>query len=180
MKDPKEIRAEIDALQPVSLWGVRKELRDLSNKLFADEHIAGLVRVFSRSTICLLVATDKRLIIMDNFTFYGTDHKDISYMQISGVDYNTRLIFGKIIIEDQTGRNYYDYALKNDLRRFVNILLEKVNAYRDKFVNREGTPATLEPASGIADEIDKLWRLVKEGALTQAEYEQRKARLLEQ
>ncbi|MBQ6154817.1 PH domain-containing protein [bacterium] len=176
MKDPKEVRAEIDAIKPVSLWGCRKEIRDLSTKLFADEHIAGLVRVFSQSTICLLVATDKRLIIMDNFTFYGTDHKDISYMQISGVDYNTRLFFGKIIIEDQTGRNYYDYALNRDLRKFVNVLLEKVNAYRDKFLDRR---VHVESDDEVADEIDKLWTLVEKGALTQAEYEKRKAKLLD-
>ena len=129
MKDPKEIKSEIAALGRVSLWGVHKEIRELHYKLLEDEHIAGLCRAFSQSTIVLLVATDRRLIIMDNFTFYGTDHKDISYMQISGVDYNTRLFFGKIIIEDQTGRNFFDYALKRDLRLFVNILLEKVNAF---------------------------------------------------
>jgi len=177
MKDPAEISAEIKALGRVSLWGVRKEIRSLQMKMFADEHIRGLCRAFSPATIVLLVATDRRLIIMDDFTFYGTDHKDISYMQISGVDYNTRLIFGKIIVEDQSGKNYYDYALKGDLRRFVNILLENVNAYRDRFVNGG---AGMHPGPGcIADELAKLWQLVQDGALTQAEYDARKKQLLD-
>jgi len=174
MKDPKEIDKEIKALRPVSLWGVRKEIRSLKHKMFEDEHIKGLCRAFSQSTIVLLVATDRRLIIMDNFTFYGTDHKDISYMQISGVDYNTRLFFGKIVVEDQSGKNYYDYALNRDLRRFVNILLENVNAYRDRFL--AGPRAKHR---NVAEEIDKLWQLVEKGALTQEEFDARKKTLLE-
>jgi len=174
MKDPKEIDKEIKALKPVSLWGVRKELRDLRHKMFEDEHIRGLCRAFSQATIVLLVATDRRLIIMDDFTFYGTDHKDISYMQISGVDYNTRLFFGKIVVEDQSGKNFYDYALNRDLRRFVNILLENVNAYRDRFVNG-GHKARVN----VADEIERLWKLVEKGALEKEEFAARKKKLLE-
>ena len=173
MKDPQEIKNEIAAVRPVSLWGVRKELRDLRHKMFPDEKIVGLCRAFSKSTIVLLVATDQRLIIMDNFTFYGTDHKDISYMQISGVDYNTRMFFGKIIIEDQTGRNYYDYALNRDLRKFVNILLAKVNAFRDKMVGNGRKNAN------VADELAKLWKLVEAGAVSKEEFEKRKAKLLD-
>ena len=173
MKDPQEIKQEIAALGKVSLWGVRKELRDLRHKMFPDEKIVGLCRAFSKSTIVLLVATDQRLIIMDNFTFYGTDHKDISYMQISGVDYNTRLFFGKIVVEDQTGRNYYDYALNRDLRRFVNTLLAKVNAFRDKMVGSG------KKNHNVADEINKLWKLVQAGALSQQEFEARKKKLLD-
>lgn len=175
MKDPREIEAEIKALGKVSLWGVHKEIRDLRTKMFEDEHIAGLCRAFSQSTIVLLVATDRRLIIMDNFTFYGTDHKDISYMQISGVDYNTRLFFGKIVVEDQSGKNYFDYALNRDLRRFVNVLLDNVNAYRDRFVNG-GQHAG--PHLSVAEELEKMWGLVQEGALTQEEYAVRKEKLL--
>ena len=177
MKDKKEIDAEIRALpHKVSLWGVRKEIKSLQYKMFKDEHIKGLCRAFSQSTIVLLVATDKRLIIMDDFTFYGTDHNDISYMQISGVDYNTRLFFGKIIIEDQTGRNFYDYALNGDLRRFVNILLECVNAYRDRFLaGPQGKP---HDSAFVAEELASLWQLVKDGALTQEEYDERKKLLL--
>ncbi len=177
MKSVQEIKSEIKALGRVSLWGVGKELKELHYKLLEDEHIAGLCRAFSQSTIVLLVATDRRLIIMDSFTFYGTDHKDISYMQISGVDYNTRLFFGKIIIEDQTGRNFFDYALTRDLRRFVNILLERVNAYRDRMVVN-APPAKMEGAM-VADEIEKLWDLKEKGVLTQGEFEQRKRKLLE-
>ena len=173
MKDPQEIKNEIAAVGPVSLWGVRKELRDLRHKMFPDEKIVGLCRAFSKSTIVLLVATDQRLIIMDNFTFYGTDHKDISYMQISGVDYNTRMFFWKIIIEDQTGRNYSDYALNRDLRKFVNILLAKVNAFRDKMVGNGRKNAN------VADELAKLWKLVEAGAVSKEEFEKRKAKLLD-
>ena len=176
MKDRKEIDAEIKALGKVHLGGVRKEIKSLQYKMFKDEHIKGLCRAFSQSTIVLLVATDKRLIIMDDFAFYGTDHKDISYMQISGVDYNTRLFFGKIIVEDQTGRNFFDYALNKDLRRFVNILLECVNAYRDRFLaGPQGKP---KDGSFIADELAGLWKLVQDGALTKEEYEARKQKLL--
>lgn len=174
MRDKNEVKEEIASLGKISLWGVKKELKTLYKMLDEDERIMGLVRVFSSATVVLLVATDKRLLILDNHTFYGTDHKEISYLQTTSVDYNTRLFFGKIIIDDQGVKNTFDWAYKNDLRKFVKVLGLKLSEYRERMVERR----TGGRKESVADEIEKLWNLVEKGALTKQEYERKKHKLL--
>ena len=45
MKDPAIIAQEINAYGRMGLWGCKKELKALADKLGSDEHIIALVRV---------------------------------------------------------------------------------------------------------------------------------------
>ncbi len=173
MRNASEVKKEIKDLGKISLWGVGKELKELPSLIDTDEKIVGLLRVFSSATIVLLCATNKRLLILDRHTFYGRDHKEVSYLQISCVDYNTRLFFGKITIDEQSEKNVFDWAYKSNLRKFVNVLGDKISEYREKSISHDTNHG------GIAAEIEKMWILVQKGALTQEEFEARKKRLLE-
>ena len=62
MKDPAIIAQEINAYGKVGLWGCKKELRALADKLGSDEHIIALVRVFTGFTIGLLIFRQTALV----------------------------------------------------------------------------------------------------------------------
>jgi hypothetical protein len=181
MKDFAAIQKELHNYGHVSLWGCKKEIRNLQYKLDADEKIIAVVRVFTSVTIALLVATSRRLILMDNHVVYGTDHKDFAYLQISALDYNTRLFFGKISIEDQAGhKNVFDYALIKDLRRFVNTVSLKLAQIREHIGGGQHhpTPSPHEVKKSAATELERLWALFEKGALTREEFEAKKKHLL--
>jgi hypothetical protein len=185
MKNAEHIKKEIAEYGQVSLWGCKKEIRTLAYKLDESEKIIALLRVFTSATIGLLVATSRRLILMDNHMVYGTDHKDFSYLQISAVDYNTRMFFGKITIEDQAGhQNDFDYALIKDLRRFVNVVALKIAHVRETVVAGHAShPTHPQPhpeaaKKSTAAELERLWALVEKGALTREEFNDKKKQLL--
>jgi hypothetical protein len=178
MKDLALIHEEIVRYGKVSLWGVGKEIRNLANKMDEGERILGVLRVLTSATLALLVATDKRLILMDNHMVYGTDHKDYAYLQISAVDYNTRLFFGQISVEDQAGHTEtFNYALNKDLRKFVNVVSLKVAQVHSKATGG-GEHQSQGGGMSVADEIEKLWSLVQRGILTREEFERKKSELL--
>ncbi len=168
-----EIKKQIEALGKVSLWGVRKEVRDLANKIDEGEVIIGLLRAFTREgTIVLLVATEKRLFILDRRAFYGHDNREISYLQIANVRYETGIFFGDIFIDDQGEDHHFGWAYKSDLRRFCNVLGDQVSEYREKSVEADTKYLS------TADELKKLWDLKEKGVITQEEFRAQKRALL--
>lgn len=177
MKDPELVRKEIAAYGRVDLWGCKKELRALPEKLGSDENIIALVRVFTGSTIGLLVATNQRLILMDHFWFFGTDPKIYTYALIAAVDYRTGIFFGGLAIEDKAGnRDDYSWIWIKDLCRFVQITSKRIAQLHEKQNFTNQPPCSRVNSS--AEEIERLWELVEKGALTHEEFEQKKRELL--
>lgn len=167
--EKSKIKTQIANLGKVSLWGVHKEVRDLPNKVDEDETLIGLLRAFTQEgTIVLLAATEKRLFILDRRAFYGRDNKEISYLQIANVRYETGLFFGDIIIDDQGEDHRFGFAYKSDLRKFCDVVGDQVSEYREKSVE-----ANTQYLS-TADELKKLWDLKESGAITAEEYKQQK------
>ncbi len=167
------IKEQITKLGKVSLWGVKKELRDLPTKIDEDEEVLGLLRAFTKElTIVLLVATQKRFFILDRRAFYGGANKEISYLTIANVRHQMGLFFGEIIIDDQGEDHRFIYAYKSDLRKFVDILGDKVSEYREKSVEANNQYLS------TADELKKLWDLKEKGAITEEEFREQKRRLM--
>ncbi|MDO5561659.1 MAG: PH domain-containing protein [bacterium] len=168
----KLIDEQVAKLGYVSLWGVHKERRMLPKIIDEDEEVIGLLRVFTSATIVLLVATQKRLFILDRRAFYGSDNKEISYLQIANVRFETGLFFGQLIIDDQGEDHCFGWAYKRELRRFCNILGDQVSEFREKSVQAD------EQYLSTADELKKLWDLKEAGAITVDEFKAQKKRLL--
>ena len=167
------IEEQVARLGKVSLWGVRKELRDLPKKIDEDEEILGLLRGFTKElTIVLLVATKKRLFILDRRFFYGSASKEISYLTIANVRNQTGLFFGDLIIDDQGEDHRFIYAYKKDLRKFADVLGDKVEEYREKSVEAN------DQYLSTADELKKLWDLKEKGVITEEEFKTQKRRLM--
>lgn len=179
MKDPAIIAQEINAYGRVGLWGCKKELKALADKLGSDEHIIALVRVFTGSTIGLLVATDQRLILMDHFWFWGTDPKIYTYALVAAVDYRTGIFFGGLAIEDKAGnRDDYTWIWIKDLCRFVQVTSQKIAQLHNK-QNMDDFSCGNSCVSA-ASEIDRLWQLVEKGALSREEFDAKKKQILSQ
>lgn len=168
----KRIDEQLAKLGHVSLWGVHKEKRMLPKIIDEDEEIVGLLRVFTNATIVLLVATQKRLFILDRRAFYGSDNREISYLQIANVRFETGLFFGELIIDDQGEDHSFGWAYKGELRRFCNVLGDQVSEFREKSVEAD------EQYLSTADELKKLWDLKEAGAITAEEFKVQKKRLL--
>lgn len=169
----ENIKEQLAKLGKISLWGVRKEMRDLPKKIDEDEQILGLLRAFTKElTSVLLVATQKRVFILDRRVFYGSENKEISYLTIANVRYDTGLFFGDLIIDDQGEDHRFRYAYKSDLRKFADILGDKVSEYREKSVEANNQYLS------TADELKKLWDLKEKGAITEEEFRDQKRRLM--
>lgn len=167
------IKEQIARLGKVSLWGVRKEVQDLYKKIDENEEIVGLLRAFTLElTSVLLVATEKRLFILDRRVFYGSSNKEISYLTIANVRNQTGLFFGDLIIDDQGEDHRFIYAYKSDLRKFADVLGDKVGEYREKSVEANNQYLS------TADELKKLWDLKEKGVITEEEFRDQKRRLI--
>lgn len=173
----KIIKQQLAQLPRAHLLGVGKELRELPNLLDEGEVIIGLIRMFTDlPTTVLLCATDKRLFIIDRHPI-GRSNKELSYLQIANVRYDTALILGSLDIDDQGEDHHFVWGLKKEVAQFANLLGDKINEYRQKMVNRN---QAANNALNVAAEIDQLWQLKEKGAITQDEFVAQKNKLLDQ
>ncbi len=132
-----------------------------------------MVRGFTpEGTIVLVVATDKRLFILDRRAFYGAANKEISYMQVANVRYEMGLFFGRLIIDDQGEDHRFGWIYKRELRNFTNLVGDKVSEYREKSVKADSKYLS------VADELDKLWALKEKGVISQSEFIAQKKALM--
>ena len=129
----------------------------------------------------ILTATSRRVIFLDRRTSQSDGVFELSYETIQDVSYDIGTVMSEIRIVDQRkgGLCLADIGIKESVRPFVDCLRAHVHADAGRYVR-----ATLEElketiiANSVADEIEKLARLVERNILTREEFDARKSRLL--
>jgi Bacterial PH domain len=70
-RSSEEINAEIKALPVMGDWLTRKEIDELPNILYKDEHIKAMTSGFNDGNTWLITCTTRRIIMMDKGMIYG-------------------------------------------------------------------------------------------------------------
>ncbi|HEY9369739.1 PH domain-containing protein [Streptomyces sp.] len=166
-----DVQAAADRMD--SKFGARREIRRLAGHLWDDETVHHLAGGFYGGGLGLVALTSRRLLfIREGWTGRATE--DFPLDKLSSVQWNSGLVQGTLAVFASGNKAEIKQIAKVDGARIA-----------DAIRNRQAMPATQATAPqspqqglGLVDELTRLWGLVQQGALTHAEFEAAKARLL--
>ena len=119
------------------------------------------------------VATDKRVIFLDKGVFGSTDVSEMPYRSIEGLTHSTGMMFGGVQVTGlgMAGWRIEDVKPKESARPFADTVRGLIEAYhaRAKQISTGNTDA---------DELKKWAALLKDGTITQDEFDLKKKQLL--
>lgn len=98
-------------------WG-KAELRELTKILVENEVIKHCVKGRYEGGYAVLVATDRRLLLIDKKPFFLT-LEDVRYDMISEIDYNHRLLEATIRVRTASKTLIFNSARNNSLRELT-------------------------------------------------------------
>ncbi len=107
-------------------WFVNKELRALPNILVEGEEIGFLTSGYDgRRNTTLVVATNKRLMVLDSGLIYGSDDRIFPYNKINSIRGERGLFYGKLRIST-AGVSGDDVVItwvhKSDIAKMISIV----------------------------------------------------------
>lgn len=105
------------------------EVRELAQVLTSDEQIIGAVNGRYEGGFGMLVATDRRLLLIDKKMMF-LNLEDIRYDMISQVVFSARLIDATIVVHTLNTLLRFTTLRQNSLRRLTSFMQEKVMEQR--------------------------------------------------
>ncbi|MDP9475631.1 MAG: PH domain-containing protein [Actinomycetota bacterium] len=175
----EEVKAQIQQLDNFSKVASFREIRELPNILWEDEVIEKMIQgtYGSRSSIGVLVATNKRLCFVDKGLVYGVRVEDFAYDQITSMEYKTGLLLGRIIVYSAGNRAEIVNCEKAQVQAFTEYVRARTSG---RTVHASAPQQSALPDSD--DPISRLERLAglkERGILTDAEFQAEKRKILE-
>ena len=124
------------------------------------------------------VATSSRVIFLDKGVLGSKEVSEMPYRSIEGITHSTGMFFGGVQITGlgTAGWRIEDVMPKKSAKAFADCVRFQVEAYHAKVAPQATQKPDVDPS--VADELGKLAKLVKEGFLTQDEFDAKKKQLL--
>jgi hypothetical protein len=179
MSKEQAIEDALSRIDGVSRFLGRREVKELPNILWEDELPERIAQGLYKNGSGILVATNKRLIFVDKGLLWGLRVEDFPLDKISSIEYQTGIMFGRIIIYASGNKADIEQVDKKSVRDFA----EYVRARITKATAHASLPASLtaqqsEPEDAIA-RLERLARLREVGTITPEEFEQMKRKLID-
>ena len=123
------------------------------------------------------VATDRRVVFVDKGVFGSTEVSEISYKRIEGITHSTGMMFGgvQILGIGRVGWRIDTVKPKESAKLFADAVRGLVKAHEVTQVSIEGQQANTSTA---ADELGEWGKHLKDGIVTQDEFDIKKRQLL--
>jgi hypothetical protein len=150
----------------------KKELNHLPKILADGEQVLAFTSGLMDNHTWLITLTDRRIIFLDKGMFFGLKQITIDLDKVNAVTGETGFLLGKIKIEDGAKERLIDNVWKKTVIQFTNKARDAISAYK----HHGSMPIDHD------DHISKLERLAilkEKGILTQKEFEQQKAKILD-
>lgn len=129
-------------------WG-RAEMRELSQTLIPGEKIVGAVNGRYEGGFAMLVATDRRLLLVDRKMMF-LNIEDIRYDMIAQVEYCARLIDASTVIHTINNVLRFTSIRQNMLRTLTSFIQERIMEIRNMIEQRgeELPPSAMRNIAG--------------------------------
>lgn len=155
--------------------GVGKELNHLHEVINDGENILGHTRGFYDGDTWLICITDRRVLFIDKGMISGMKSTEIPLDSVGSVNYETKMMGGNITINSSGTERKIGKMRKQDVKDISNLISEAA-AKMKKGLHSGGSAA---PQESKMDELKKLAELKDSGVLTEDEFNEQKAKLLE-
>lgn len=163
-------------LDSATLFSGRREINELHNILSKNESVLGLVKGSYQQRTGILAATESRVIFVDK-GLIGLKVEEFNYKRINSIQYETGMLFGKIIIHGSGNSALIDNVDKGRIKYFVDFVREKIEVVTNQSHTSPQTVIVNQQVD-IADQLSKLATLRDQGILTDEEFQAQKKKLL--
>lgn len=176
----EQVKAQISALEHKYVFYTKKEIKYLPQILVEGEKILAITSGFSDGRTVLAVCTNRRVLFLDKGMFFGLRQWQMALDRIQSIDGDYALLFGRIRFWDGAAPMVMTMVLASTIDPFIKSTRQAIDDFR-KLSFQELTQSHHSAPAGahdIAGQIERLAKLVDSGHLTQAEFQQQKAKLL--
>lgn len=153
----------------------RKEVNELPNIIQENEIIKSLIQGTYNNGSGILVLTDKRMIFVDKGVL-SLKTEDFPLSKITSIQFESGLLLAKIKIHTSSNVAEIANVEKDAGKLFVDFARNQIEEHESKGSNSQ--PIQQQP--DILGQIEKLAELKDKGILTEAEFNEKKTKLLEQ
>jgi hypothetical protein len=179
MRDKEEVRQELIkagvGCMIFEVFWLRK-ISLFAENLRPSEHILGGVWCFFRKNWGRLIATETRIVFLEQKGVFGSVVESFNYNRINALEMSKGLIFAKMTITSGVATQQLEWIPKFQLTRFVELvqgMLDEpgggpTNDSRQAIAPQE-TIAEIEPDLGL--QLERLSQLRRKGILTDDEFE---------
>jgi hypothetical protein len=174
--DKSLIDQQIANLGDFDQWFTKKERNHLHEVMVPGETIHAMTSGFLDGNTWLVTVTDRRVLFLDKGMIFGLKQMELPLSQISAISHKTGLLLGKIEVSTAGGTKLIDMIEKKDVTKVAQIISELVNRTR----NGQLAPQPFQGTPDVASQLERLAALKNQGILTEAEFQQQKAKLLSQ
>jgi Bacterial PH domain/Short C-terminal domain len=187
MRDKEEVRQELIkagvGCMIFEVFWLRK-ISLFAENLRATEHILGGVWCFFRKHWGRLVATETRIVFLEQKGVFGSIVESFNYSKINALEMTKGLIFAEMTITSGIATQQVQWIPKFQLTRFVQLVQGMLDepddspaSERRHEIQQEETRADIPPDVGL--QLERLDQLRLKGILTDEEFETQKVRLLD-
>lgn len=177
MPSLEEVKQQLSGLDTLSAILGRKEITELPRILWEGEHIKGAIQGVYNSRQGLLVSTDRRMIFIDK-GWVSLKVEDFPYNKITSIQYHLGWIFGDITIFASGNRAEIKQLIKDQTRPFAEKVRNMISGGQE--VSEVAPRAPVRSTSEeFVSQLEKLAKLRDQGILTEAEFSEQKALVLE-
>lgn len=175
----EEIKAQLQHLDGTSKFLGRKEIKELPAILWEDEKLEKLVQGRYGNGMGVLVATNKRLVFVDK-GLISLRVEDFPYKNVSSIQYQTGMVFGKITIFTSGNKADIDQIDKKQAKDFAEYVRNRISNYETKEAPVDSTVSTTPVQSGedFISQLERLATLKEKGILSEEEFQSQKQRIL--
>ncbi len=153
----------------------RKEVKELPHILWEDETVEKIAQGFYKGGTGILVASNKRLIFIDKGMLYGLTVEDFPYDKINSIQYKTGLALGNITIFASGNNAVIDNMQKGEVKPFAEYVRARITAISQ---HASAPPTPVPQQDDMFSKLERLAALKDKGILSEAEFNQQKAKIL--
>lgn len=167
-----ELKTKLPHLDPGTILLAAREFSVLPQLLWEGEEVLHAVQGMYNSHNGMLFATNRRLLFVDK-GIVRLRTEDFGYENITSIECQTGLFFGKITLYASGNRAQISQCQKAPARSFCDFVRARLGE------KGKGAAVAASPARGAnVGDLEKLAALHKDGLLTDDEFRAAKARLL--
>ena len=167
------IQEALKGIDGINKFLGKKEIKELPTILWEDELPEAIATGQYNLKHGIVVATDKRAIVIDKGVMSLTV-EDFTYDRISSIEYHTGVMMGNITIYTSGNKAEIKSMPKNQVRPFAEFLRARIS----RSTAPQGQPAPTAQPEDRVTQLEKLAALKDQGILTHDEFDTEKKRIL--
>lgn len=191
MKTLGYVQDKIRTMKDVSLFGVKKEIKELPKLLDDDEELIYITSGLLNDNTWLVALTDSRIMFLDKGLIYGLKTKNVDLDMLNSIEFKSGMFLGDLSVWTG-GEQIIMKSITNSNGRMLERLTLKQLKIHKRNLYAPSIPWPVEqpiqPANKVDEEkpkneldslienINKLAQLKEQGVITEEEFTKMKAK----